>query len=115
MPLPSTTTEYPEVTTLSSPNGFREFIPGLKDGGEISFTAGYTPAGFELVNDLTAAGTLAYVRVTLPLAPSQSTTGDVFEFRAYLTPAPDAGDVGAPVNMEIACRISGDFTWTKGS
>lgn len=112
-PVPSTTTEYPEVTSLDSPNGFREFISGLKDAGEVSFQCGYTTAGYTLINGLD--GVLAYVRVTFPLAPGQSTDGDVFEFRAFLTPAVEAGDVGAPINMNVNCRISGDLTFTAGS
>ena len=32
-----------EVTHFESPNGFREYIPGLKDAGEFSFEINYVP------------------------------------------------------------------------
>lgn len=112
-PVPSVTTEYPEVTNLDSPGGFREFIKGLKDAGEVSFQCGYTSAGYTLINGLD--GVLAYVRVTFPQAPGQSSAGDEFAFRAFLTPSLDAGDIGAPMNMDVSCRISGQPTFTAGS
>ena len=113
IPVPSKTVEYPEVTSLDSPNGYREFITGLKDGGELSFQAGYTSAGYAAVEALD--GTLAYIRCTFPLAPNQSTTGDVFTFRGFLSATPDASDVGAPVNMDVAVRVSGAPTFTAGA
>ena len=113
IPVPTTTQEYPEVTSLDSAGGFREFIAGLKDAGEVAFQCGYTSAGYALIDGLD--GVLAYVRVTFPQAPSQSVGGDEFTFRAFLTPSVDAGDVGAPINMDVNCRISGAPTYTAGS
>lgn len=112
-PLPATTQEFPEVTSLDSPNGFREYIKGLKDAGEVSFVVGYTPAGFAIIDSLD--GQLVWIRATLPQAPSQSSGGDQFEFQAFLTPSIDSGDVGAPLDMTVTCRISGAVTWTQGS
>lgn len=113
LPVPATTTEYPEVTSLDSTGGFREFMNGLKDAGEVSFQCGYTPAGYALLDGLD--GVKAYWRVTFPLAPSQSSTGDIFTFRGFVTPSVDAGDVGAPVNIDATVRISGAPTFTQGS
>jgi len=113
MPVPQTTTEYPEVTSLDSPNGFREFIAGLKDAGEVSFQCGYTSAGYALIEGLD--GVNCYWRVTFPLAPGQTTTGDVFTFRGFPTPAVDAGDVGAPINMDITVRITGAPAFAEGT
>lgn len=113
IPVPATTQEYPEVTSLSSANGFREFIAGLKDGGEVSFNCGYTSAGYTLISGLD--GVLAYIRCTFPLAPNQTTTGDVFTFRGFVTPAIDANDVGAPIGLDVAVRVSGAPTFTAGS
>ena len=46
--------------------------------------------------------------------PSQS-AGDQFEFLGFPTPELEAGDIGAPVNMNIQIRLTGDVTWTKGT
>lgn len=113
IPVPTKTQEYPEVTSLDSTNGYREFIAGLKDPGELSFEANYTEAGMTLIEGLD--GVLAYVRVTFPQQPSQTSSGDVFTFRAFLTATPQANDVGAPVTMTIQARVSGARTFTAGT
>jgi len=113
MPLPNAQQEYVEVTSLDSPNRYREFIAGLIDPGEVTFVVGYTPAGYA---QLDAFGSdLTYFQCTMPQAPSQSTGGDVFTFTGYITIAMDAGDVGAAVNMNVTVKISGDITWAQGS
>ena len=57
--VPVVTTEYQDVTNLDSPNGFREYIKGLKDAGEITVPAGYTAAGYEQqVADQNAPGAI---------------------------------------------------------
>ncbi|MFB7354858.1 phage tail tube protein [Streptomyces gardneri] len=40
---PSRSREAIEVTAHDSPNGYREFIKGLKDGGEVEITLNYDP------------------------------------------------------------------------
>ncbi|MBI6628326.1 phage tail protein [Pontibaca salina] len=113
--VPAVTTEYQEVTSLDSPNGFREYVKGLKDAGEITVPAGYTSAGYaQQISDQNANGAI-YYRVTMPLQPSQTTEGDVFEFRGFPTPELEANDLGAPVNMNINLRLTGDVTWTAGT
>ncbi|MCB2130808.1 MAG: hypothetical protein KDE03_17515 [Rhodobacteraceae bacterium] len=113
--IPVVTTEYQEVTSLDSPNGFREYIKGLKDAGEVTVPMGYTADGYEaMVADQEAADSI-YYRVTLKKQPSQTTSGDKFEFRAFPTPELEANDIGAPVNINLQLRMTGAPTWTKGS
>ena len=45
--IPMVETDFQDVTSLDSPNGFREYIKGLKDAGVISLPCGYTSAGYE--------------------------------------------------------------------
>ncbi|MGB1389499.1 MAG: hypothetical protein ACPG61_11495 [Paracoccaceae bacterium] len=113
--IPMVETDYKDVTSLDSPNGFREYIKGLKDAGVISVPCGYTAAGYEQqVGDQNAADAI-YYRTTLKTAPGQA-TGDVFEFRGFPTPKVEAGgDVGEPVGMSIDIRTTGDVTWSKGT
>ena len=42
---PSMTRETIEVTSQDSANGWREFIPGMRDGGEVGISAYWIPAG----------------------------------------------------------------------
>lgn len=113
--VPVVSTEYQEVTSLDSTGGFREYIKGLKDAGEVSVPMGYTADGYEaMLADQNAADSI-YYRVTMKLQPGQSTTGDIFEFRAFPTPELESNDLGAPVNINLQLRLTGAVTWTKGA
>ncbi len=41
---PTLSRDAPEATNMDSPNGWKEFIKGLKDGGEVTFEVNYLPA-----------------------------------------------------------------------
>ena len=113
--VPQVEQEYVEATHLQSPNGYREYIKGLKDAGELTVPANYTAEGFQQQLDDQNFNGAIYYRVTLPPAPGK-TTGDVFEFQGYPTPSLDGGDdAGAIVGMTITIRTTGDFTFTAGA
>ena len=112
--VPVVTTEYPEVTSLDSPDGFREYIKGLKDAGEITFPCGYTAAGYKQQIADQASDTPIYYRTTMRPAPGQS-TGDVFEFRGFPTPQLESGGVGEIVGMMVMIRTTGGVQWTEGT
>lgn len=112
--IPMVETDYLEATSLDSPNGFREYVKGLKDAGVLAVTAGYTAAGYEQQLADQAAADSAYYRTTLKPQPNQS-TGDVFEFRGFPTPMVQQTETGALIDMEISIRTTGDVTWTRGT
>lgn len=112
--VPVVTTEYQDVTNLDSPDGFREYIKGMKDAGEISVPCGYTADGYEQQLDDQAAADAIYYRVTLRPAPGQA-TGDIFTYRGFPTPELEVGDVGQPVAMNVKIRTTGNVVWTKGT
>lgn len=111
--VPVVTQEYPEVTNLDSPNGYREYIKGLKDAGEITLPCGYTTEGYQQQVADQNADDAIYYRVTLRAAPGQA-SGDVFEFRGFPRPELEAGDIGEPINMNVVIRTTGDVIWTAG-
>lgn len=112
--VPVVETEYLDVTSLDSPDGFREYIKAMKDAGVISVPCGYTPDGYEQQLADQASETPVYYRTTMKAAPG-FTTGDVFEFRGFPTPQLEAGAVGELVAISISIRTSGNVTWTKGT
>lgn len=112
--IPVVTTEYQEVTSLDSTDGFREYIKGLKDPGEVTVPMGYTAAGYErMLADQNAADSI-YYRVTMKLQPAQA-TADRFQFRAFPTPELESSDLGSPVNINLQLRMTGAPTWTRGT
>lgn len=112
--VPEVEQEYPEVTNLDSPNGFREYIKGLKDAGEIEVPCGYTAEGFEQQLADQAEPDAIYYKVTLKPQPDQ-TVGDEFQYRGFPTPRLAPGDIGEPIDMTIVIRVTGEFTWNRGS
>jgi len=118
VPIPMPTQEFADVTTLSSPNGTRERLPTLIDYGAISPSGIYTPEGFQMCYDdminARAAKSPIYYRITLPLADSQSTSGDVVTFRGYPTPKAEGGDIAGAYTMTLEIQVTGDVTFTEG-
>lgn len=112
--IPMVETDYQDVTSLDSPNGFREYIKGLKDAGVISVPCGYTAAGYEQQLADEALDVPVKYRTTLKPASDQS-AGDVFEFSGFPTPQVEGGDLGTPIEMSISIRTSGDVSWVKGA
>lgn len=113
--VPETQVDYKDVTSLDSAGGFREYIPGLKDAGEVSIPCNYTTAVYTAAEGYRAAGTLITFKTTLPLEAGQSTTGDVFEFSGYVSPLLETNEVGEPIGLSINVRTSGPVSFTAGS
>ena len=112
--VPTVETDYIDVTNFDSPNGFKEYLPGLKDAGVINVNCGYTSAGYDQTLTDQASGLPIYYRTTLKPAPGQS-TGDIFVFQGYPTPQVSGDDVAGVIGMTIVIRTTGDVTWTAGS
>lgn len=112
--VPVVETEYLDATSLDSPNGFREYVKGMKDAGVLAVPCGYTSAGYEQQLADQASATPVYYRTTMKPAPNQS-TGDVFTFRGFPTPSVETGDTGELIMMTVNIRTTGDVTWVKGT
>lgn len=113
--VPEVQVEYIDVTNMDSAGGFREFIAGLKDAGEITIPCGYTSAAYATAVGYQTNGTLVYFRTELPLETGQSTTGDIFVFTGYVTPRLQTNAVGEAIKMDLVIRTSGNVTFTAGS
>jgi hypothetical protein len=53
-----------ETTDMESPDRYREYIPGLLDGGEASITISYTPSASDVIVTALTASTLGSFRIT---------------------------------------------------
>lgn len=112
--LPRIVVDYQEATSLDSPNRYREFVAGLRDVEDITVNCGYVSE--TMANALTdqASGVPIFYKVTLPLEVGQ-TVGDVFVFSGYPTPMPQANGVGEIIGLDIQIKVTGGFTFTKGT
>jgi predicted secreted protein len=84
-----------DVTAHDSTDGWMEFIPGLKDGGEVSFDINYQPDVHDaLLDDLDSAATQNW-RVTFP-------DGTQWDFAAFLT----GFEPDAPYDDKLAASLT---------
>jgi len=77
---PSITRDTHDVTAMTSPGGWREFIGGLKDGGEVTFDANWLPrdvtqsqdeGGFMAEFDKDSCESRGNWRILVPACPGE--------------------------------------------
>ena len=77
---PNKTANTIKATNLASPGGYDEYIVGMKDSGETGFTANFTLAGYNKMNDDYEEGAAHDYRIMFP------DTGDTtFAFTGLVT------------------------------
>lgn len=105
--MPGISTDLVDVTTNSSPNGFREKIPGLKDGGEVTFTLNYhdDEDTHQALWDAQQASALVPFQVALP----QFATNNLYDFDAYVTGLPLATPTDAQITQDVTLTITGNI------
>lgn len=92
-----------DVTTLDSPGGFREFLQGMKDSGELPLIGYHDRAavGQTTMRTLYSTGATGYFWVTFP-------DGTVVAFTAYVkSHTTGAADTEGVVGFGCSLRISG--------
>lgn len=106
IPAPPFTRDLQDITNMSSPNGYREFLPGMKDGGELSLTLIWYPGGpTDLIIEAMKSETAARV---FEVKFTQVTPNRAFTFSAFLTGAEPAVPVDGAMEMSITLKITGN-------
>lgn len=100
---PSRSADSVDVTTLDSPNRYREFIAGLKDGGEVSFTVVYDPsiASHAALNTSFESGAVEACEIGLTLLARKLT------FNASITGLGVTIPVDDAITQEVTLKVSG--------
>lgn len=108
--LPGMSRDAIEATHTDSPDGFREFLPGLKDGGEFQATCNYLPANttqgntsggvlYDMINDTAARNW----RITLPGAQT-------WTFKAIVTGYEPTTPIVDRMTLVIGFKLTGKPT-----
>lgn len=108
---PSRAREAIEVTAHDSPNKYREFIKGLKDGGEIGLTINYDPGNSThaaLDADFEEDDLRDYQLVILPGDADEHT----WDFSGLITALGDAYPTEDKMERTVTVKISGMPTLT---
>jgi predicted secreted protein len=106
---PSRTRDAIEVTAHDSPNQYREFVKGLKDGGEVTLTLNYDPAEnthSDLDADFEEDALRAYQIVVLPGEADEHT----WSINGLITNLSDAFPIDDRMEREVTLKISGKPT-----
>lgn len=106
---PSRSREAIEVTAHDSPNQYREFVKGLKDGGEVTVTINYNPANnthSALDTDFEEDELRNYRIIVLPGEADEHT----WTFSALITAIGDEFPIDNRMEREVTFKISGKPT-----
>ncbi|MES2706077.1 MAG: phage tail tube protein [Verrucomicrobiota bacterium] len=105
---PEISVETIDVTTHDSPDGFNEFLPGMADGGELSFDLLFDPGegGHDRILDL--------VKRRIPLDFTITLPGDSgnFAFAGLFTKAGQTFPVKDALKASVSIKVSGSPVFT---
>ena len=105
---PNTSNEQIEVTNLDSPNNFKEFIGGLKDGGEVQFDMNWIKGAKQVqIRDDVVSATKREYQVSWPTSPAT-----VAVFTAFPTAFGMTADPASAITSSITLKLTADITWT---
>ncbi len=105
---PDETFDTVDVTTHSSIGGFREFISGLADGGELTVTINWHPE--ETTHQELEAALHAREPVAFQLswsALANYATDNLMDFTAYVTGLTRASPIDAQITRDLTLKITG--------
>ena len=103
---PQPTRETVDVTHLTSPDGTREFIGTLRDGGEASVTLNFTDAAYEIASDLLLEDELQEFQVLY-------SNGGLEAFAGIVTGKPsEPVEVDSVRRFTLSIKVSGLPTYT---
>jgi hypothetical protein len=100
---PSPARDVIDASDVLLPGTWREFIPGMKDGGEIALDLNFVPGGatFATLEAELATSTIAHRRVLFP-------NGASFPFYAFLTGLAPKAPLGDRMTVSAKFKVSGE-------
>lgn len=108
---PDVKTDLQDVTTHDSPGGFREYLPGLKDGDQVSAEMFFVFANTIHVGIRTDAyaATKRFYREVFP--GGSGPDEDTVKYEAYVTGFPPQADIGNPLRVTGSFKVTGMPVW----
>lgn len=94
-----------DVTNFDSADGFREFINGLKDGGEVTFETNYVKTEYARLLAVHVAGTLEDWQLLL-------TDGSNIQFYGTVKSAGIETPVEPQIKNSFSAKVSGNPVFT---
>jgi predicted secreted protein len=108
--LPSLQRDAVEATHMQSPDAWREFIPGLKNAGEVKIEMNFVPASAtdEKIRATFATNTVPQFRIALntPASPTEAVI-----FSGIVTNYEVTGPLADKMAATLTVKVSGAVTW----
>src|SRR6185503_20498809 len=101
---PSIVTDMADITNLGSPTAFKEWLPILKDGGNVSFDMFYIPADtyHAYLRTANINGTLEAFKMTFVTSPAAT-----ISFSTYVTKFENKVQKGSPLMIGVELKVTG--------
>lgn len=104
---PNSSRSQIDVTSLDSTGGYREFIGGFRDGGEVTLNMNFTPATYGLMqNDFESDVNQTYIIVMPNAAATQ------ISFSAFVQSVGFAVSADDKITSDVTLKVSGVPTIT---
>lgn len=105
---PGTTLDTIEVTSHDSTGGYKEYIPSLKDGGEVTFDMNFVNSAAQdaLVTDMENRTKRNFQVVTTHSSPKTAV------FAGYITAITHSFPVGDVATRSVTIKVTGPITWS---
>jgi predicted secreted protein len=99
---PTMTRDTPEVTNLDSEGGYKEFIAGFRDAGNITLPMNFTHVTYEAMLDDFEDDSAKWYRIDMP-----NTQKTRLQFQGLVTSCPVSIQTASQVTSNVSIKISG--------
>jgi len=99
---PTKSRETLEVTTLDSTEGYREHIPGLREGGTVALAMNFFRDTYDTMNDDFEDDTVQNYLIAIP-----DDDNTMMEFAGMVTEIPFSAAVGAVITANVTIKVTG--------
>ena len=107
---PSMTRDFIDVTSLDSTGGYREFIAGFRDGGNVTLNMNFTRTTYDLMKEDFENDDAQNYEIVLPDSDVTS-----FEFEGLVTELPLEITTDDKVTANVTIKVNGQVTVNSGS
>lgn len=111
---PEYTRDTIDVTSHSSTGGYKEYINGLKDGGNVTFDLLYIgDATQTTITDLYESGDVNDFRIKMPI--TDTGVDNQIDFSGIVTTVGAAFPLGDAIKRSVTIKVTGPATWSEAA
>jgi predicted secreted protein len=99
-----------DVTNMDSSGGYKEFIGGFRDSGELKCPMNFTRATYDLMNDDFESNTKQTYELAIPDDDNTS-----LSFLGMVTDLGFKADTSKQITADVTIKVSGQITINSGS